>query len=217
MRVVIASCSVTYQGRGNTSLPRAVRAILIKSDGAVSIHSDLGNKPLNYMGTGNTLTVTRRGRQQIWTFANKKEAIEVKIHSLISDTAFDLDGAEPGLERQNTEHHLQAWIAANPESLGAGWEVLAREYPTGAGAVDILARDPNGQIVAVEVKRTAMLPSVDQAHRYVEALNRSGEYGIVRGLVAALDVRPNTRAQADKRGVTWIEVAPSEWNNPSGR
>jgi RecB family endonuclease NucS len=163
------------------------------------------------MGSGNILTISRRGKQQIWTFANKKEAIEVKIHKLISDTAFDLDGSEPGLERQNTEHHLQAWIAANPQSLGTGWEVLAREYATGAGPVDILARDAQGQIVAVEVKRTAMLGSVDQAHRYVEALNRSGEHGNVRGLVAALDVRPNTRAQADKRDISWVEINPADW------
>jgi len=211
VRVIIASCSVTYQGRGNTTLPRATRAILIKADGAISVHSDLGNKPLNYMGSGNTLTVTRKGKQQIWTFANKKEAIEVKIHKLISDTAFDLDGSEPGLERQNTEDHLQAWIAANPQSLGTGWEVLAREYPTGAGPVDILARDSKGQIVAVEVKRTAMLGSVDQVHRYVESLNRSGEHGNVRGLVAAIDVRPKTREQAEKRDISWIEVNPADW------
>lgn len=212
VRVVIASCSVTYHGRGETDLPRAVRAILIKADGAVSVHSDIGNKPLNYMGAGNTLTITRKGRQQIWTFATKKETITVRIHRLISDTAFPLDGAEPGLERRGTEHQLQAWIAANPSCLGRGWEVLAREYPTGAGAVDILAKDPNGQIVAVEVKRTAMLPSVDQAHRYVEALNLSGEYGVVRGLIAAVDVRPNTRAQADRRGISWIEL-PQIWRN----
>lgn len=206
MRVLIASCSVTYEGRGNTHLPRATRAILIKSDGSVSVHSDISNKPLNYMGAGNTLTITRKGRQQVWTFATKKETIEVRIHRLISDTSFMLDGAEPGLARQGTEHHLQAWIAAHPESLGSGWEVLAREYPTGAGAVDILAKDPNGQIVAVEVKRIAMLPSVDQAHRYVEALNQSGQHGLVRGMVAAVDVRPKTRAQAEKRGISWVEV-----------
>lgn len=211
MRVVIAYCSVTYQGRGNTTLPRATRAILIKADGAISVHSDIGNKALNYMGAGNTLSISKKGRQQTWTFSNKKESIEVKIHKLISDSSFDLDGSEPGLERQGTEHHLQAWIAAHPESLGHGWEVLSREYPTGAGAVDILAKDPQGQIVAVEVKRTAMLPSVDQAHRYMEALNRSGEHGPVRGLIAALDVRPNTRSQADKRGISWTEIDP-QWS-----
>lgn len=207
MRVVIASCSVTYEGRGSTDLPKAIRAILIKSDGAVSVHSDLGNKPLNYMGAGNTLTITRRGRQQVWTFSSKKEVIEVRIHRLISDTSFDLDGSEPGLDRQGTEHHLQAWIAANPECLGPGFKTLGREYRTGAGAVDILAIDPEGQVYAVEVKRIAMIASVDQAHRYVEALNRAGTHGTVRGMIAALDVRPNTRRQAEKRGIAWVEIS----------
>lgn len=208
MRVVIASCSVTYEGRGSTDLPKANRAILIKSDGAVSVHSDLGNKPLNYMGAGNTLTISKRGRQQIWTFASKKEIITVRIHKLISDTSFDLEGSEPGLARQGTEHHLQAWIAENPECLGPGFQTLGREYQTGAGAVDILAMDREGHVYAVEVKRTAMLPSVDQTHRYVEALNRGGEHGVVKGMLVALDVRPKTRAQAEKRGILWTEIDP---------
>lgn len=210
VRIVVASCSVTYEGRGNTDLPRATRAIIIKSDGAISVHSDLSNKPLNYMGAGNAFTITRKGRQTIWAFSNKKEAITVRIHKLISDTSFNLEGSEPGLHRQGTEHHLQAWIASHPESLGRGWEVLAREHPTGAGPVDILARDPEGNTVAVEVKRTAMLGAVDQATRYVEALNQTGEHGTVRGMIAALDVRPNTKALADKRGIHWVEL-PSDW------
>lgn len=211
VRIVVALCSVTYQGRGLTELPRAVRAILIKGDGAVSIHADAGNKPLNYMGAGNTFTPTRRGPQHVWTFSNRKETLEVRIHRLISDSDFDLDALDPGLSRDRTEHHLQAWLAAHPDALGEGFSFVAREFQTGAGAVDLLVTDADGQYVAVEVKRTAMLGAVDQVLRYVSALNADGALGQVRGMIAALDVRPNTAEQADRRGVPYVTVTP-DWS-----
>lgn len=182
----------------------------MKEDGAVSIHADAGNKPLNYMGAGNTFTPTRRGRQHVWTFHNRKETLEVRIHRLISDSDFDLAALDPGLSRDGTEHHLQAWLADNPEALGDGYTFVAREYQTGAGPVDLLVTDADGNYVAVEVKRVAMLGAVDQVLRYVSALNASEELGVVRGMIAALDVRPNTAEHADRRGVPFV-VIPSHW------
>ena len=40
MRLVIARCSVDYQGRLSAHLPSAVRLLLAKADGSVSIHAD---------------------------------------------------------------------------------------------------------------------------------------------------------------------------------
>ena len=48
VRLVIAHCSVTYQGRLRAHLPPAVRVLMVKADGSVLIHSDGGSyKPLN--------------------------------------------------------------------------------------------------------------------------------------------------------------------------
>lgn len=203
MRIVIARLSVEYSGRGDTRLPAAVRAILIKQDGAVSIHADMnGNKPLNYMSAPNTFTQTRRGRQIIWTFRNRKETLTVRIHSLISDTSFALDTIEPGLTRARTEKDLQAWLAAHPSVLGDDVRVVHREYPTGSGPVDLLAITDSGQAIAIEVKRTAMLGAVDQVLRYTAALNASGTLGPVAGMIVAVDIRPNTAALAAVHGIT---------------
>jgi RecB family endonuclease NucS len=38
--MVVARCSVVYQGRLDTTLPEAVRLLLVKGDGSVSIHAD---------------------------------------------------------------------------------------------------------------------------------------------------------------------------------
>lgn len=201
MRIVISDCSVVYTGRGDTKLNRAVRAILIKSDGAISIHNDLGNKPLNYMGKDNVFTETiDNNGETVWTFDTRKdhvftetkdedgnitlvfkkrviaireqESLTIKMHKIISDTEAILD-VEEKIAKDGTEKHLQEWIANNPESLGEGWTFVQREFETGDGPVDLLVQDECGNYVAVEVKRTAMLSSVDQLQRYVNAISES--------------------------------------------
>jgi endonuclease len=50
MRLIVARCSVSYDGRGTTHLPEAVRLLMLKADGTVMIWSDGGGpkvKPLN--------------------------------------------------------------------------------------------------------------------------------------------------------------------------
>src|SRR4051794_38078309 len=50
VRLVIATCSVDYEGRLGAHLPPATRLLLIKADGSVSVHADGGAyKPLNWM------------------------------------------------------------------------------------------------------------------------------------------------------------------------
>ena len=50
MRLVIATCSVNYDGRLTAHLPLARRLLVVKADGSVLIHSDGGSyKPLNWM------------------------------------------------------------------------------------------------------------------------------------------------------------------------
>ena len=50
MRIVIATCSVDYDGRLSAHLPLATRVLMVKADGSVLIHSDGGSyKPLNWM------------------------------------------------------------------------------------------------------------------------------------------------------------------------
>lgn len=215
MRIVVASCSVIYTGRGDTTLPQGVRALIIKDDGSVSIHNDKSNKPINYMGKGNVFTETITDEEiTVWHFDTRKESLQIHIHEIISDTGFELEIDDAGLIRDGTEPHLQAWLAEHPEAVGKGFTFVQREYPTGAGPVDLLMKDADGNPVAVEVKRVAMLPSVDQVRRYVEALKPLEGFENVRGILIAVDVRPNTQKLADKRGIEWVTV-PSNWREIS--
>lgn len=207
MRILVADCTVIYSGRGDTRLPQAHRVIMMKSDGSIAIHHDKGTKPLNYMGAKNVFTETiNPDGTKTWLIENRKEYLNITIYNVLSDVDLDVDIDNSVLERDGTENHLQAWIADNPECLGKGWTVVAREYATGAGPVDILAIDPSGIPVAVEVKRTAMIGAVDQAIRYVTALKEIEGFENVKGMVVALDVRPNTIKQADRRGISYLKI-----------
>ena len=50
VRLVIARCSVDYVGRLTAHLPEAIRLLLVKNDGSLSIHADdRAYKPLMWM------------------------------------------------------------------------------------------------------------------------------------------------------------------------
>lgn len=216
MRIVIAKCSVDYTGRGDTRMETKTRAIMIKSDGAISIHHDKGNKPLNYMGNKNVFTESSKmvdGKDiPVWNFEmGNKEVLTILMHEIYSDSKFLLPENDEGLIKDGTEYQLQDWLAEHPEELGDDYEIIGKEYQTGAGPVDLLVRHRESeQVYAVEVKRTAMLGAVGQVQRYVDALNESGDLGEVLGLIVALDVRPKTVALAEKKGIS-LHTIDSNW------
>jgi len=212
MRILIADCSVVYTGRGDTKMNRAVRSVIVKSDGAVSVHNDVGNKPLNYMGKGNVFSESIVDNELVWQFENNKENLTINLHHVISDSHHALDLNDEGLIRDGTESHLQEWLAENPSALGEGFTFVAREVQTGNGPVDLLMMDSEGNHVAVEVKRVAMLGAVGQIMRYMSALEETEQYGPIKGMIAALDIRPKTLTLAGKRGVQCVTVVEA-WKN----
>jgi RecB family endonuclease NucS len=187
---------------------------MLKRDGSVSVHSDdRAYKPLNWMLTPCEFveSVDQAGRM-IWTFESKKDTLRIVFHDVSLDLTHEWEAPEPGLARQWTEADLQAWIAENSSAVfGKGWRLVAREYQTGAGPVDLLIADPNGRHVAVEVKRMAHMPAVDQIQRYVSAIQDDPDdfiRGPVRGIVAALEFKGAAIRQAEKHNVQCIVVHP---------
>lgn len=214
VRLIVGRCEVSYSGRGRTELEVGTRLVILKRDGSVSVHSDdRAYKPLNWMLTPcEFLESADLNGRMVWTFESKKDTLRIVFHEILHDMTHEWDTPEPGLVRQWTETDLQAWIAENPKkAFGKGWRFVAREYQTGAGPVDLLMMDPTGRHVAVEVKRTAHMPAVDQVRRYVDAIQEDPDefiVGTVRGVVAALEIKEAARRQADKNQVECIVVAP---------
>ncbi len=213
MRVVIARCAARYTGRLSAHLPEATRAIMVKADGSVLLHSDGGSyKPLNWMSPPCTLRAVApdadaaaRGVVSVWVVQHDKsdDRLEIDILEVHADTEHEL-GADPGLVKDGVEAHLQELLAAHIDVLGPGHTLVRREYPTAIGPVDILARDASGVAVAVEIKRRGEIDGVEQLTRYLELLNRDPRLTPVRGVFAAQEIKPQARVLALDRGIRCV-------------
>ncbi|MEV7036809.1 endonuclease NucS [Amycolatopsis sp. NPDC051061] len=203
MRLVIARCQVDYAGRLTAHLPMATRLLLVKSDGSVSVHSDdRAYKPLNWMSPPCWLIEDGK----IWIVENKQgEKLVISIEEIFHDYSQAL-GAEPGLRKDGVEAHLQELLAEHIKTLGDGYTLVRREFPTPIGPVDIMARDADGKSVAVEIKRRGEIDGVEQLTRYLELLNRDPLLAPVQGVFAAQIIKPQARTLAEDRGIRCLTL-----------
>jgi len=203
VRLVIARCSVDYVGRLTAHLPSAIRLLMVKADGCVAIHADGGAyKPLNWMNAPNHLVEAH----DQWEVSNPKgETITITIEEVFSDTSIEM-GIDPGLQKDGVEAHLQILLAEHPGSIADGLTLVRREFPTDIGPVDLLCRDHNGGVVAVEIKRRGDIDGVEQLARYLERLDLDPRLRPVRGMFVAQSIKPQAKVMAQARGITCIEV-----------
>ena len=153
-----------YLGRLTAHLPSAVRLVMVKADGSVSIHADdRAYKPLNWMSPPCRVEEA----PGVWRVVNRAgEELRITLEEVLSDTSHDL-GVDPGLVKDGVEAHLQELLAAAPTALGPGLTLIRREYPTAIGAGDLLCRDAAGVAMAVEVKRRGESDGAQQLTRYL--------------------------------------------------
>jgi RecB family endonuclease NucS len=203
MRLVIARCSAVYEGRLSSTLTSAVRLVMVKADGCVAIHADVGAyKPLNWMNAPNTLT----DHGDRWEVTDPKgQRLEITFAEVFADLEHTLD-TERGLTLDGVERELQFLLADHPSHLEDGLTCVQREFRTDLGPVDLLCRDAHGAAVAVEIKRIGEIDGVEQLTRYLERMQRDPLLAPVRGVLAATIVKPQARVLAESRGIDWVEV-----------
>jgi endonuclease len=201
VRLVIARCQVDYVGRLTAHLPMAERLLLVKADGSVLVHSDGGSyKPLNWMSPPCWLIE----EPDMWIVENKAgEKLVIAIDEVVHDFKYEL-GVDPGLVKDGVEAHLQKLLAEHIATLGDGYSMVRREYPTAIGPVDILCRDDAGVTVAVEIKRRGEIDGVEQLTRYLELLNRDPLLKPVKGIFAAQQIKPQAKTLAEDRGIRCV-------------
>src|SRR5918912_1429421 len=171
MRLIVASCEVTYSGRLNAFLPESTRLLMLKDDGSVLVHADAGGyKPLNWMTpptvieSSDDLVVVRKraGRTE--------DRLEIRLVEVLSDVTHDM-GEAAALEKDGVERDLQLLLADEPAHLEPGLRLVKREWPTDVGPVDLMCRDEDDAWVAVEIKRIASIEAVEQLTRYLERIH----------------------------------------------
>ena len=213
MRLVIARCSVDYEGRLTAHLPLATRLLLVKADGSMLVHSDGGSyKPLNWMSPPCAMAEVEpkeseaaAGVVAVWVVqhAKSEDRLRVLIHEVLHDSSHEL-GVDPGLVKDGVEAHLQRLLAEHIHTLGAGWSLVRREYMTAIGPVYILARDHVRGHVAIEIKRRGDIDGVEQLTRYLELMNRDPHLAPVTGIFAAQEIKPQARVLAQDRGIRCV-------------
>ncbi len=203
MRLLVARCSATYDGRLSSTLTSAVRMVMHKADGCVAIHADVGAyKPLNWMNAPNTLD----DQGDRWVVTNPKgETLTIDLEEVFEDVAYELD-TERGLTLDGVEKELQELLADHPTHLEDGLSLVTREFRTDLGPVDLLCRDEQGAAVAVEVKRIGEIDGVEQLTRYLERMQRDPLLAPVRGIFAATEIKPQARVLAESRGIACAQV-----------
>jgi RecB family endonuclease NucS len=203
VRLVIARCSVFYEGRLTAHLPEAVRLVMVKADGCVAIHADGGAyKPLNWMNAPNKLETS----DELWTVTSPKgEVLTIHLHEVFSDSDHEL-GDDPGLQKDGVEAHLQELLAADPTVIAPGLTLVRREYPTDIGPVDLMCLDESGNAVIVEIKRRGEIDGVEQLGRYLERLSGEPKLKSLRGIFVAQVIKPQAKVLAGSRGIGCVEV-----------
>jgi RecB family endonuclease NucS len=201
VRLVIARCEVDYVGRLTAHLPMAPRLLMVKGDGSVLVHSDSGSyKPLNWMSPPCWLTE----EPDKWVVENKAgEKLIITIDEVRHEFKYEL-GIDPGLVKDGVEAHLQELLSEHVSTLGEGWKLVRREFPTAIGPVDLMCRDAEGFSVAVEIKRRGEIDGVEQLTRYLDLLNRDPLLAPVRGVFAAQQIKPQARTLAEDRGIRCV-------------
>ena len=203
MRVLVAGCSVEYEGRLGARLPPALRLIMLKADGSIAVHADAkAYKPLNWMSPPCTV---REDDGRLVATTPSGERLAIELHEVIHDYIVEL-GDDPGLAKDGVEAELQEMIAYRVGALRDDLSLVRREYQTDICPVDLLCRDADGAAVVIEVKRIGEIAGVEQLLRYQERLDLDGALAPTRGMFVATRIKPQARVFAQSKGVVCIEV-----------
>jgi len=204
VRLLVARCEVRYSGRLSAVLPEAVRLLILKGDGSVLVHDDAGGyKPLNWM-TAPT-TVEQEGDVLVVRKPKTDDVLEIRLAEILSDVVHDM-GESVSLQKDGVERDLQVELAAAPDALGEELVLVKREWPTEVGPVDLMCKDADGEWVAVEIKRVAMIEAVEQLTRYLGFIRQDPAKASCRGILAAQAIKPQAATLAESRGLRCVEV-----------
>jgi len=69
---------------------------------------------------------------------------------------WDLENGKPKRFKEGSiqlEQNLENWIVSDPNFLREGLTIIGRQFVVSGGKIDLLALDPNGRIIIIEIKR----------------------------------------------------------------
>lgn len=209
--VVFGRCRVEYDGRAASSLDAGNRLVVLKPDGAILVHTESGQQPVNWQPPGCTQEgAISAGELVIESVrSSPDEELVVTFGRVDHLVTYDGTGASDVIV-SGTEEDLRDRILEEPSLIEEGFEPRVTERNTAAGAVDIYGMDTNDNAVVVELKRRRVGPdAVSQLNRYVAALENDLHAGrTVRGILVAPSATERAHGLLEKRGLEFVSVEP---------
>jgi len=208
---VVGRCTVEYDGRAASTLGPGERHVMLKPDGTALVHTDEGQQPVNWQPPDCDHEVTLADDRLVVESHRERPAehLAVRFDSLVHAGRFPVTD-EGALSLAGTEADLRERVLDDPALIEPGFEPLATERQTPAGAVDIFGEDAEDRTVVVELKRRRAGPdAVGQLGRYVDALERDLHAETeIRGILVAPSVTDRARRLLAERGLEFVSLEP---------
>lgn len=213
LATLFGECTVEYDGRAASSLGPGRRHVMCKPDGAVLVHTDEGQKPVNWQPPGSEQEARLENGELVLHSRrlNPDEELIVRFIDIAHLAIFEISGGGTAeLSVTGTEEDMKRRILEEPELIEPGFRPLATERSTPAGAVDIYGEDREGRVVILELKRRRVGPdAVGQLNRYVEALERDLHAGVeIRGVLVAPSITDRARRLLATNGFEFVALSP---------
>ncbi|MEF8778733.1 MAG: endonuclease NucS [Natronomonas sp.] len=206
-------CTVEYDGRAASELGSGDRHVMLKPDGTHLVHSDEGQKPVNWQPPGSEHTCRIDGDTLVIESVRTTpdERLVVMFSEIAHVAAFDI-ADEESIDLVGTEADLKRRILETPDLVEPGFTPLSTERETPAGAVDIYGKDSEGRTVVLELKRRRVGPdAVGQLNRYVEALERDlHAEADIRGVLVAPSVTARAKALLTEQSLEFVSLTPQD-------
>lgn len=206
--MVAGELEVLYSGRAASTADAGDFLLMLKPDGSLQIHGQRGVKPVNWQPQTDSMDLLVEDGLAVLLSERRSPAEFVRVAFLEPALAQALQLRElTGFVLMGSEAEMQKALARDPEVIEPGLTLLDREVPTGVGGIDLYARDRDGRLVVVELKRgKATQEAVHQLSRYVSTV--SEQVGSrVRGILAAPAISKPALTQLESLGLEFREVS----------
>ncbi len=201
-----AHCSAEYEGRSASKLAPGDVLVIVKQDRSVIVHGPKGFKPLNWQPDASSISVTINEDQLVFRAVRRslREVLTLRC-PVVYGITYSTGAVEGEFYMYVSEAEIRDFIAENPSEIEDGLEVIRIERPVEPGFVDLYARDSQGKIVVLEIKRVkASEEAVRQLLRYVDYFKRKGVN--VRGILVAPDFTEAAIRLLEEAGLEYKRV-----------